>query len=903
MNTLDLKQIQINSVIELFSKGEINLAFDAVQGLLKDYPDDSLLLNISGACYASLGQLDEAIKNYKMAIAINPNYAKAHFNLAGTLQDLGQLDAAVKSYEQTLEIDPDYAEAHNNLGSVFKELKKNDDAIQSYKKALAIKPDYIEAQFSLGVMFQNLGQFETAIKFYKMVIAIKPDFADAYNNLGITFLDLGQLDKAVKSFKAAIRLKPDFISAINNLGIASYKLGQLSDAIKYYERVLVFKPDFADAHNNIGIALLGLGQLSAAFKSYKVAIKLQPEFADAHNNLGVVCLDLGQFNNAVKSYMVAIKIKPDFVEAINNLGIAHYKLGQLDEALKFYERALTFNPDFSDAHNNIGVVLLDLGQADEAVKSCKLALKLNPEHLEANNNLGNAFKKLLQKHDAIKFYERAIAIKPDYVNAYANLASVMIDLKRLDEALEIYESAIIKNANLDFILGQLLHTKMYLSIWNNLPNELNEVRKRINNNEKVLSPFALLALIDDPQLQRKNAEICANDLPLISNHLPLINHYPKHERIRIGYFSADFRDHPVSSLIVELFELHDRNQFEIYAFSYGLDTKDEMNLRIKAGVDHFYDTFKMSYVDIVKLSRSFEIDIAVDLGGFTADSRMEIFAMSVAPIQISYIGYLGTMGATYYDYLFADQITIPEKNQKYYSEKIAYLPCYQVNNSKQEIPATFFTRKDLGLPEEGFIFCCFNNSYKITLDTFDSWGRILKKVDGSVLLIYAENDSAKNNLLQEIVTRGVDSKRLIFGKRLAKSEYLDRYRVADLFLDTLPFNAATTASDALRMGLPVLTCLGNSFASRMGASLLTAVNLPELIKTSQEEYESFAIELALNPKKFKIIKDKLVNNLPTTPLYNTPLFTNNIEFSYSTMYENYHKGLDPDHIFAEHSSK
>ena len=795
MTTSDLKQIQINSAIELFSKGEINQALDTVQELFKYYPDDPLLLNISGACYAGLGQLDFAVKNYKKAIALNPYYAKAHFNLAGAFQELGQLKSAVISYKKALEIEPGYAEAHNNLANVFKELKENVSAAKSFKKALEIKPDYIEAQYSLGITLQDLGQFETAIKHYEMVLAVKPDFADAYNNIGAAYLNLAQLDNAVKSYKSALKLKPDFLGAINNLGIA------------------------------------------------------------------------------------------------------FYKLNQFDDAMDCYERALVLNPDFADVYNNIGIVLIELGQLDEAVKNCNTALKLNPEHVEANNNIGNAFKKLLQKNEAIRFYERAIAIKPDDVSAYANLASVMVDLKRHDEALKIYESAIIQNSNLDFILGQLLHTKMHLSIWSDLPRELNELRSKINNREKVLSPFALLALIDNPELQRKNAEIFANDLPIINHDLSKIGYYPKHERIRIGYFSADFREHPVSALTVELFELHDRSQFEIYAFSYGPDSKDAMNLRIKAGVDHFYDIHKMSYVDSVKLSRSFEIDIAVDLGGFTADTRMEIFAMSVAPIQTSYIGYLGTMGASYYDYLIADQITIPEKNQKYYSEKIAYLPSYQVNNSKQEIPDTFFTRKDLDLPEEGFIFCCFNNSFKITPTTFDSWGRILNEVDGSVLLIYADNDSAKINLTKEIVARGICANRLIFGKRLAKSEYLARYRVADLFLDTLPFNAATTASDALRMGLPVLTCIGNSFASRMGASLLKAVDLPELIKTSQEEYESFAIELAMDSEKFKIIKDKLVSNLPSALLYDTPAFARSLESVYLTMYESYHKRLESEHIY------
>jgi predicted O-linked N-acetylglucosamine transferase (SPINDLY family) len=271
--------------------------------------------------------------------------------------------------------------------------------------------------------------------------------------------------------------------------------------------------------------------------------------------------------------------------------------------------------------------------------------------------------------------------------------------------------------------------------------------------------------------------------------------------------------------------------------------------------------------------------------------------MSAAPIQISYIGYLSTMGANYYDYLVADQTIIPEKNQQYYSEKIVYLPNYQVNDSKQSLPVTTFTRKDLGLPETGFVFCCFNNTFKFTPTTFDGWGRILEQVDGSVLLIYADNESTKINLTKEIVLRGIDPNRLIFGERLPKPEYLARYRVADLFLDTLPYNAGTTASDALRMGLPVLTCIGNSFVSREAASVINAINLPELITTTQEQYESLAIELAKNPEKLKIIKDKLVNNLPTAPLYDTPLFTKNLEFAYLQMYDKYQKGLDSDHIY------
>ena len=516
-----------------------------------------------------------------------------------------------------------------------------------------------------------------------------------------------------------------------------------------------------------------------------------------------------------------------------------------------------------------------------------------------HNNLGIALKDLGQLDDAVKSYEQALAIKPDYAEVHYNLGTTFQEIGKMDEALTSYDRAIILKPDINYSFGNLLHTKMHLCIWDDLENRLNELTNKINNGEKVIVPFALLALIDNPDIQRKAAEIYANEEHPKSYLLSKIEPYPKHKKIRIGYFSADFRDHPVAHLTAELYETHDRNQFEIYAFSFGSDTKDEMNLRIKSGVDHFHDVRMMSHKAVAMFTRSIELDIAVDLGGFTQNSRTGIFAMSAAPIQISWIGYPGTMGANYYDYLVADQTIIPEKNQKYYSEKIVYLPNYQINDSKQSPSATIFTRKDLGLPETGFVFCCFNNTFKITPTTFDGWGRILEQVDGSVLLIYADNESAKVNLTKEIVLRDINPNRLIFGKRLPKPEYLARYRVADLFLDTLPYNAGTTASDALRMGLPVLTCVGKSFASRMAASVINAINLPELITTTQEQYESLAIELATNPEKLKIIKDKLVNNLSTAPLYDTPLFTRRLESAYLTIYDRYQHGLGPDHIYVE----
>ena len=435
--------------------------------------------------------------------------------------------------------------------------------------------------------------------------------------------------------------------------------------------------------------------------------------------------------------------------------------------------------------------------------------------------------------------------------------------------------------------------------WASLTKLLNETRAKINKNLKIIDPFTLFGLIDDPKLARKAIELRANSDHPTSHLLPKITLYPEHSKIRIGYFSGDFREHPVSYLTAGLYELHNREHFEVHAFSLGPDTNDEMNLRIKAGVDHFHDVRLMSHKEIALLARSLEIDIAVDLAGYTAKSRTDVFAMSAAPIQLSYIGFLGTMGADYYDYLIADPIMIPEKNQKDYSEKIVYLPNFQVNDSKDSPPKITLTRKELGLPEKGFVFCCFNNTYKFTPFVFDSWCRILKQVDGSVLIIYVNNESSKANLVKEITLRGIEPSRLIFGGRLPRPEYLARYRAADLFLDTTPYNAGTTASDALRMGLPVLTCIGKSYSARMGASILSSLNLPELITTTSKEYETLAVELATNPEKFKALKDKLTSNLSTAPLFDTSLFTRNIESAYTTMYERHRQGLEADHIYVK----
>jgi len=856
-------QEQIDALISILSAGQFQDALEKTAVLLQKYPGESLLFNISGACYQGLGQFDTAIEFYEQAIAINPLYYKAHYNLGGALHELGNLKASIKSFEKALSINPDYAEANNNIGSVFKELGQSNNAIMSFKKAIQIKPDYFEAHYNLGQTFQEQNNIEASVSSYEEALVIKPNFAELHNNLGVIYQGIGEIDSARQHLEDAVRIMPEFAEAFNNLGNIYKELKLPDRAINCYKNAVAINPDLADGYFNIGSVLQELKQFDLAINSFEMVISIDPNYSAAYFNLGNIFQDLGKLDEAVESYQKTLKIKQDNTEAHYELGLTFMQLGKLDASIESYKKALSINPNYSDVHNS----------------------------------LGNVFNQVGQLQNALLSYEKALSISPEHPEVFFNLGNLMLDLNKLDKAVTNYEYALKLKPGIDCNFGNLFHTKMHLCSWNDFPKDLKELLKKIKHNEKTISPFALSALIDDAKIQLKNAEIFAKEKLPKDNFWSKINNYSNHKKIRIGYFSADFREHPVSYLSAELYELHDRSQFEIYAFSFGPDTQDDMNLRIKAGVDNFHDVHMMSYKDIVLLSRSLEIDIAIDLGGFSANNRLEIFAMTVAPIQINYLAYPGTMGADFIDYIVADEVLIPEDQKSNYSENIIYLPsCYMPQDSLRKISNKPITRQECNLPENSFIFCCFNNSFKITPQEFDIWMRLLRKVDGSVLWLIETNNLSEVNLKAEAKKRGVEPTRLIFAKKVSVEEHLSRQKLADLFLDTFNFNAHTTASDALWVGLPVLTKTGKAFAARVASSLLTSIEVPELITTSEKEYEALALSLAKNPKKLSSIKNKLANKRTKAPLFNTKTYTKNLENAYTQAYERNANGLPSEEL-------
>ena len=868
------------------------------------------------------GNSKDAEPTYKYILQIEPLHTGANTMLGIIYIQTGQENEGLKLLELSLTQDAKQFWAHNAHGVGLLNLKQYKLAILSFNRAIDINPSYIDAYFNLGKVQRELGKPNDAIISYSKCIELDKKYANAFNNRGTIFLeDLNDYEKSLENFQQFIKLTPNSLLGYSNIGTALYKLERFDEAIKSYDRTIELKPDDIQAHLNRGVALGKLKRYDEEIKSYDQIIILKPSNVEAHLKRGAALEKLKLYNDAIKSYKSAIKLNDNNDKAYFNLGVIYSKLKRYDESQKFYEKALQLknnpqeniiikgnhedliikykneielDPKNSKAYFRIGDIFRKLGRTDEAVNSYDLALKISPDFVQAHINRGIIFTKLKCHVEAINNFSRAIAIEPNNVQALSLRGSAYKKLDNHIESIKDDTRVAELKPETPYILGSLLDTKMKTCNWDNFENQRAELTKKIENKKHAISPFLAIAYFESPELQKIAANLYNKKNYPLNKLFPKIKKYPVHKKIRIGYFSGDFRHHPVSTLTAELFELHNSIQFEIYAFSYG--PKDFFTERLEVSFDEFINIEKMSNHDVVLLGRKMEIDIAVDLGGYSGDERVGIFAGRVAPIQLSYIGYLGTMGSEYYDYLLADNHIIPKANRKWYTEKIIYLPFFQVNDNKKIIPDKVFTRKDLGLPSDCFVFCCFNNSYKILPSTFDSWMRILSKVKNSVIFLYAQNEKVKKNLQKEAIVRNIDPHRLIFGAQVSMSDYLARFRNADLFLDTSPYNAGATASDALRSELPLITLMGNSFASRHAASILNAVGLPELITESFEEYELLAVELATNSEKFLAVKAKLVKNLPDSLLLNTNLFSRNIESAYQRIYQRYHEGLAPDHI-------
>ncbi len=801
---------------------------------------------------------------------------------------------------QVLAAHGDFFDALNLSGFIAAQMGRADEAAGLLGRAVAANPHDATAHINYGNVLKKLQRFEEALHSYERALKVRPDSAEAYNNRGNALQELKRFEDALDSYERALKVRPDFAEAHNNRGSALRSLGRFEEALGSCERALQIRPDYAEAYNNHGAVLQDLERYGDAVGSYERALQIRPHYAEAYNNRGDALQALNRFEDAVGSYARALQIRPDYAEAYINRGNALQELERYEDALDSYERALKVRPDLAEAYNNRGVALQCLQRFEDALDSYERALKVRPDYAEALTNRGNALQELMRFEDALDSYEQALKVRSDLAEAYSNRGSTLRELGRFETARDSYQRALTIDPDLDWLPGAWLRSKLQLCDWTDLDGKIAQLLTDVGRGKFSVAPFGLMAFCDSPVLQRQAAQLWVAKAFQHRTSSPTSAARARRPRIRLGYYSSNYGDHPVAHLAVGLFEEHDRRRFEVVAFSSGPLRADKMSDRLRAAFDRFVDIRGRSDRDVAQLSRDFGIDIAVDLMGFTAGARTGVFAERAAPIQANYLGYPGTMAAPFIDYLIADATVIPQTSRAHYTERIVYLPhCFQPNDRKRLIAEREFSREELGLPPDAFVFCSFNNTYKISAGIFGCWMRILGKLDGSVIWLASDNEAVQTNLRREASARGVSPERLIFAGRLPCAEdHLARHRSADLFLDTYPFNAHATASNALWAGLPVLTRIGDSYAARVASSLLNAVGLPELIATTQEQYEAIAVELASDPARLAELKEKLQRNRLTMPLFETARYARHLEDAFTQMYERRQAGLSPEHIYV-----
>ncbi len=886
---------QANLANVLKQLGRLGDALTHVDLALRLDPVNAGVHNIRAGLLLDLGRHDEAIASCDAALAIAPGTAEAHYHRGVALQAKGRHDEAIGSYDRALAVAPGLVAALNNRGNALKALGRMDEAVASFDRAVGAAPGYALAWSNRAAVLRELGRHEDAVASCDRALAGNPSLVEAHANRCSALAALGRHAEALASADRALALKADLPEVHGNRGVALLALTRPDEALAAFDRMLALRPNAAEAVCGRGAALHALKRYDEALACFERALALDPKFVAASNGRAGVLREQGHADEALAEWQRALALDPGVPEIHRNCGTLLYELGRYEEALASYDRALVLRPDFVLAlHNRVGA-LSRLLRYDEALATCDRLLAIDPDHADAHNNRGSALSSLNRYPEAVDAYTRALALAPTMAAALENRASVLAYLQRHDEAARDFAEVLTVDPHRAYLRGALQMSRLHCCDWRDYDASVARLAADAEAGQAVSDPFPMVTTTWSAAAQLACARTWARD-KVPGPAIPLwAGERYTHDRIRVAYLSADLHEHATAFLLAGVFERHDRARFETIGVSFGPDYGDPMRARLHASFDRFLDVRERSDRAIAELLRELEVDIAVDLKGYTYDSRPEVFAHRPAPVQASYLGFPGTMGGPWMDYLIADESIVPAADVRWYSERVVWLPdSYQANDDTRVIPAASPSRADEGLPASGFVFCSFNNNYKITPPVFDVWMRLLDAVPGSVLWLLEGNHLAPANLRREAQARGVAPERLVFAPRRKLPEHLARHRLADLFLDTLPVNAHTTASDALWAGLPVLTCLGTTFAGRVAGSLLRAAGLPELVTASLPDYEALALALARDAERLAAIRERLAAGRATCPLFATERFCRHLEAAYVTMWERAQRGEAPE---------
>jgi predicted O-linked N-acetylglucosamine transferase (SPINDLY family) len=751
-----------------------------------------------------------------------------------------------------------------------------------------------DSRLSEAHALHQAGRLAEAAKAYGQILEADPEHFDAWFFLGVLHLQNANVPEAERLLSHAVVLNPNSLNALSMHAAALQQMERRDEAVALLDKVLALRPDHALTWNNRGNLLLESGRIEVALQSYDRAIALDADYAEAWHNRAVARIRTANYRGAEADLDRALKLKPDYADALEHRGVVLALQGRNAAALTDYDAALKLAPDNFEALKSRGVLLNLLQRHADALGAFDRALSIRRDDAAAWRGRGGALARLNHDEDALASFTEALRLAPGDSVALYNRATLYSRLKRYEYASRDLEALLAVDPDYPLARGLLMHARLHVCDWRGLDQARRDIAVALRAGRRVIHPFGLLAFSDSLAEQLQCARIVARESYSASD-APLSRGEPyRHERIRVAYLSGDFYAHAIPFLMAGVFEHHDRDRFETLGISYGPNDNSEMRARLEKAFTRFFDVRELSDAAIAAMLRDCEVDIAVDLKGYTGGARPGILGHRPAPIQVHYLGYPGTMGADYIDYLIADRIVVPEDQRAFYAEEIVYLPdMYQCNDSRRRIGTRGFTRAATGLPQDAFVFCCFNGSHKIMPETFRSWMGILSKVDGSVLWLLEEHPMAATNLRREAQAAGIAPERLVFAKRVPLEDHLARLKLSDLVLDTLPYGAHTTASDALWAGVPVLTRLGETFTGRVAASLLNAIGLPDLITHSLGEYESRICELARDTSVLTAIKAKLAKNRETMPLFDTARITRNLEAAYSEMWARHRRGERP----------
>jgi len=702
---------------------------------------------------------------------------------------------------------------------------------------------------------------------------------------------VGDLAGAAKIYRGVLARSPREANALRLLGAVELQRDNLDDAQALLSRAIEHGPQPIDAHYLLGIVLTRKALGEEAARHFRECISIEPRHAAARVALGCLVQQTGDMEGALKLFTEAAALDPGLADAWYNAGKANHALGRLSEALASYDGALRTQPLRVDALNNRGIVLSELARHAEALATFDRAIAMRPDYAEAHNNRGVTLLGLKRFDEAIASFDRALAARPRYGEALEHRGKCLMRMGQCEAAGADFAALLAIDPRRKYARGYLVHARMHMCEWGGLSSDCARLVEELRAGHAVCAPFPLLAIPCTPADQLQCARLfAAAEYPPAPEPLWCGERTP-HERLRIGYVSGEFREQATSYLIAEMLESHDRTRFEVYGLSSGPHEESPMRQRLQAAMEHFVDIAAMTDDAAARLVSHHEIDILLNLNGYFGEERTGVFARRPAPLAVNYLGFPGTMGADYIDYIIADRHVVPPQDAPDYAEKVVHLPdCYQANDSQRRIGEPAPSRGEAGLPDDGFVFCCFNNNHKIMPDVFDVWMKLLRELPGSVLWLIEGNAAVAQNLRREAESRGVAGNRIVFAPRAAPDRHLARHRLADLFLDTLPHNAHTTASDALWTGLPLVTCVGTTFAGRVARSLLAALGLDELATATLGEYEALALRLARDPALLDAVRRKLASRRDASPLFDGKRLCRHMEAAFVTMWERHRGG-------------